>query len=91
MRFDWDPEKAAANLIKHGVSFTEASTVLGDTLGWTYPDSRHSGFEQRWITIGVSDQRRVLVVAHVEDGGEGIRIISARETTRKERRFYEEG
>jgi uncharacterized protein len=70
------------------VSFNEAATVFSDTLAWTYPDPQHSEFEQRWIIIGMSEQHRVLVVAH---GGDDrtIRIISAREATRKERRFYE--
>lgn len=63
MRFDWDERKATANLAKHGVSFNEAGTVLGDTLSWTYPDPKHSRSEQRWITIGVSETGRVLVVS----------------------------
>lgn len=90
MRFDWDPDKAARNLAKHGVSFNEATTVFGDTLGWTYPDIGHSEIEPRWITIGMSEQRRVLVVIHIEEDPM-VRIISAREATRNERRFYEEG
>lgn len=90
MRFDWDPDKAVRNFAKHGVSFNEASTVLGDALGWTYPDTGHSELEPRWITIGMSEQQRVLVVIHIEEGST-IRIISAREATRSERRFYEEG
>jgi uncharacterized protein len=90
VRFDWDEAKAARNLAKHGVSFQEAGTILRDTLGWTYPDELHSVFEQRWITVGMSDERRMLVVAHTARGPT-IRIISAREATRKERRFYEEG
>lgn len=88
--FEWDEAKAAHNLDKHGVSFHEAETVFGDTLGSTYPDSFHSGVEQRWITIGMSEDHRILVVAHTEVG-ESVRIISAREATRKERKFYEEG
>ena len=88
MYFDWDPEKAAGNFVKHGVTFNEAATVFGDTLGWTYPDSLHSDFEQRWITIGMSDRHRVLLVVHFGQD-EDIRIISAREATRKERGFYE--
>lgn len=90
MYFDWDPDKAAGNYVKHGVTFNEAATVFGDTLGWTYPDSLHSDFEQRWITIGMSDQHRVLVVVHAGEDDD-TRIISAREATRKERGFYEEG
>jgi len=91
VRFDWDERKAATNLGKHGVSFNEAATVLGDTLGWTYPDPKHSRSEQRWITVGLSDAGRILVVSHTEQNAEVIRIISARRATRKERRFYEEG
>lgn len=91
MRFDWDERKAAANIAKHGVSFNEAATVLGDTLGWTYQDPKHSGSEQRWITVGLSERRRVLVISHTDQSDEVIRIISARRATRKERRFYEEG
>ena len=92
MRFEWDPEKARSNLVKHGTSFNEAVTVFGDTLGWTYPDAQHSRFEERWLTIGMSERHRILIVAHtMMEGGEGIRIVSAREATRKERRFYEEG
>lgn len=88
MEFDWGFEKAASNLLKHGVSFTEAATVFGDPLSSAYPDDSKS--EERWITIGMSEERRILVVCHVEED-ERIRIISAREATRQERRFYEEG
>lgn len=90
MYFDWDPEKAAENFVKHGVTFNEAATVFGDTLSWTYPDALHSDFERRWITIGLSDQHRVLLVVHVGED-EDTRIISAREATRQERRHYEKG
>jgi uncharacterized protein len=89
MRFEWDEDKAAANLSKHGVSFNEGATVLGDPLGWTYPDLEHSTSEKRWITVGMSERQRILVVAHTEEA-EMMRIISARQATRKERKFYEE-
>ena len=90
MRLDWDEVKAGRNFAKHGVSFQEAATVFGDILGWTYPDSLHSELERRWITVGISERQRILVVAHSEEAGL-FRIISAREATRKERKFYEEG
>lgn len=90
MRFEWDESKAAANRAKHGISFNEAATALGDSLGWTYPDDEHSELEQRWISIGESDVGRILVVAHADDGEGTFRIISARRATRKEREFYEE-
>lgn len=91
MRFNWDEQKAAANHSKHGISFNEAATVLGDSLGWTYPDPDHSESEQRWITIGHSDAGRIIVVFHTGEGEDETRIISARRATRKERKFYEEG
>lgn len=90
MRFDWDPKKAASNLADHGVSFQEAATVLGDPLGWSYPDVEHSESEPRWITIGLSEKRRILVVSHASRS-QRTRLISARLATRRERRFYEEG
>lgn len=91
MRFVWDEAKAVANRAKHGISFNEAATVLGDSLGWAYPDDEHSELEERWITIGESETGRILVVGHTDDGAGTIRIISARRATRKERKFYEEG
>ena len=89
MRFEWGPEKAEANLKKHGVSFQEAASVLGDALSITYPDPDHSIGEHRFITVGTSQSGIVLLVAHTDRRG-NIRIISARKTTRKERRHYEE-
>ncbi|MES1211142.1 MAG: BrnT family toxin, partial [Acidobacteriota bacterium] len=79
MRFEWDPEKARRNLAKHGLSFNEAATVFGDSFGWTYPDREHSEFEERWITVGMSEQHLLLVVAHtIEENGQRVRILSAR-------------
>jgi uncharacterized DUF497 family protein len=89
MDFEWDAEKAAANLKKHGVSFGEATTVFGDDLSLTFADPDHSDDEQRFITMGQSDFGRVLVIAHT-DRVDKIRIISAREATRAERKTYEE-
>ena len=91
MRFDWDPQKARRNLAKHGVSFSEASTVFADGLAWTYPDHHHSDVEERWLTVGSSERGRILVVSHtVAEEELFLRIISAREATRKEQKFYEE-
>jgi uncharacterized DUF497 family protein len=89
MKFEWDPQKAAGNQRKHGVSFQEAASVFGDPLSITYHDPDHSITEYRFITVGMSQFGRVLMVAHT-DRGENIRIISARKTTRQERRYYEE-
>ena len=88
MQFEWDPRKARINLRKHGVSFTEAATIFGDELAITVSDPDHSDNEDRYITIGWSDQRRLLIVSHT-DRGDRIRIISARELTKAEQKEYE--
>ena len=90
MEFEWHPNKAASNLAKHNVSFHEASTVFGDALSLTFPDPDHSDDESRYITIGESMQRRLLIISHA-DRAQRIRIISAREVTRQERKIYENG
>ncbi len=89
MRFEWDDEKAARNLAKHGISFPEAATVFGDSLSDTFDDPDHSVEERRFLIIGTSQQGRMLIVSHTDDG-EVIRIIGAREPTRGERESYEE-
>jgi uncharacterized DUF497 family protein len=88
MEFEWDPRKARINLRKHGVSFTEAATIFGDELAITVSDPDHSDNEDRYITIGWSARRRLLIVSHT-DRGDRIRIISARELTKAERKEYE--
>ena len=90
MRFEWDRRKARRNLIRHGVSFEEASTVFRDPLSATAEDPHHSLDEERFITFGVSARGRLLVVATTERG-DTIRIISARPATASERAIYEEG
>jgi len=89
VNFEWDPGKARQNRRKHRVSFQEAASVFGDPLAVTYLDPDHSTAEQRFITVGMSSARRVLIVAHV-DRDENVRIISARKTTQHERKHYEE-
>lgn len=88
MKFIWDSVKAAANWQKHNVGFDEASTVFGDPLAGTFPDEDHSIGEQRFITVGMSCNHQLLVVAHTEKSGE-IRIISARLATNHEKKAYE--
>ena len=88
MEFEWDPRKAAANLRKHKVSFLEAATVFGDFFSTTAADPAHSAGEHRYITVGLSNMGRLLMVAHAERG-DRIRIISARSLTRREKRAYE--
>ena len=89
LEFEWDQRKAAKNLRKHKVSFNEAATVFGDPLSTTVPDPDHSLAEDRYITVGVSNRRRLVMVAYTERL-ERIRIISARALTRAEREAYEE-
>ena len=90
MRFEWHPEKAAANLAKRGVSFEEASSVFGDPVATTVPGPDHSAREERLLTTGMSNQQRVVIVWHTERD-DTIRIIGAREATPRERRTYESG
>ena len=87
--FEWDPEKDDANLPKHGVSFDEASTVFADPLSLLMPDPDHSGDEERFIVLGMSVHRKLLVVAFAERPP-NTRLISARRATRAERKRYEE-
>ena len=89
MVFEWDPKKAAINLRRHKVSFQEAATVFSDPLSITVPDPDHSTEENRYLIIGQSHRRRLLIVSHAEQD-DRIRIISARELTRTEREAYEE-
>jgi uncharacterized DUF497 family protein len=87
LTFEWNEEKARANLKKHQVSFEEAKTVFNDPLAITIPDPQHSVDESRYI--GRSSRGRTLVVVYAERKG-SIRIISSREATRLERQRYEE-
>ncbi|MBI3933580.1 MAG: BrnT family toxin [Acidobacteria bacterium] len=89
MQFQWNAKKASRNLAKHGVSFEEAVTAFDDPLFEIFADPGHSFQEKRFIIIGESNLHRLLVVAYTERS-EGIRIISAREATPREREVYEE-
>jgi uncharacterized DUF497 family protein len=89
LTFEWHGPKAAANRVKHKVTFQEAMTVFGDPLGRIADDPRHSENEERFVLLGQSDRRRLLVVMFTERG-EAIHLISARKATRRERREYEE-
>ena len=88
MEFEWDADKAASNLDKHGVSFAEAMTVFGDPLEITIADPDHSESEFRFLSIGLSALGRLLVVAYTEREGR-TRIINARKATLRERKQYE--
>jgi len=90
MRFEWNPEKAASNVRKHGISFDEAVTVFKDPLAFIFDDTTHSEYEHREIIIGTSTVRRMILVCFVERLESVVRIISARPATRQEIKDYEE-
>ena len=90
MDFEWDDAKAESNAEKHGVSFAEAMTIFADTLSVTGYDPRHSDEEDRFLTMGMSVDGRLLLVSHT-DRADAVRIISAREASRHERKDYEDG
>jgi uncharacterized DUF497 family protein len=89
MIYEWDENKAAANLSKHGVSFEEAKTVLDDPLYVDFYDPDHSYGEHRFLLLGESAQKRLLFVSYMERNN-SIRLISAREATASERKVYEQ-
>lgn len=92
--FEWDPEKASSNRSKHGVSFDEAATIFRDARMLSIYDREHSQTEDRWVSLGLSELGRPLVVCHtfreVNDEATVIRIFSARRATKTEVRQYEE-
>ena len=90
MEFEWDENKAKANLSKHRVSFNEAKTVFDDLLYIDFDDPDYADDEDRYIIIGGSQQRRLLIVSYTERENK-IRLISARKVTKREREDYEEG
>ena len=88
LNFEWDPAKAATNLVKHAVSFAEATEVFADGLSSTAMDPDHSEGEERHLIFGRTLADKYLVVSFTERSGT-IRLISARAMTRQERRAYE--
>ena len=90
MNFEWDREKARLNEARHDVTFEEAQTIFDDPLMALLPDMFHSIGEERFLAVGESIRQQLLVVSFTERG-DNIRIISAREATRRERKDYEEG
>ncbi|MDO8439854.1 MAG: BrnT family toxin [Polaromonas sp.] len=89
----WDPVKAQSNIAKHGVTFVQVATVLLDALALTVFDAAHSQTEERWFTLGMSSDGKLLAVSHTyQHTGPvdvRVRIISAREATKRERQQYE--
>jgi uncharacterized DUF497 family protein len=92
IHFEWDSNKAASNLRKHGVSFIEASEVFNDPLAIKLRDDEHSEQEDRWVTIGQVRSMRIVVTVHTwqeDDDNIYVRIISARKATVHEIKNYE--
>jgi uncharacterized DUF497 family protein len=87
MKYQWEKNKAASNLQKHGIEFADAVSVFSDDLAITIPDNRFD--EDRFVTIGMDAFSRILVVVFTWRG-EDIRLISARLAERRERKQYEE-
>lgn len=91
--FEWDPNKAVANRRKHGIGFEQAATVFSDTLAVSIYDEDHSGDEERWVTLGQTENGTLLVIAHtyqaISNTEAAVRIISARAATKHEQRNYE--
>jgi uncharacterized DUF497 family protein len=87
--YEWDEEKAARNLEKHGISFADAATVFDDPLYVDFYDPDHSSDEQRYLVMGMSREGHLVIVSYTERN-DVIRLISAREATSAERKAYEE-
>lgn len=87
MEYEWDPERAAANSRKHGITFADAVAALEDDRALTVPDTFPD--EERYATIGVDALGRLVVVVYALRG-DAIRVISARKATARERQQYEE-
>lgn len=90
IRVVWNEKKNRQNLGKHKIDFSEAKTIFDDPLQISINEPDHSFDERRFITFGMSDRNRLLIVAHTLSDDK-IRIISARKPTRRERQYYEEG
>ena len=92
--FEWDPMKARDNRDKHDVTFDEAATVFGDSKALSIFDPDHSETEDRWITLGISEKGRLLIVIHTfqeeSEDAVTIRIISSRKATKQEIKTYGE-
>ena len=88
LNFEWDEEKAIINFKKHKISFEEAVSIFSDQNSITIYDQEHSETEERFIDIGISAGKRILVVVYIEIQNK-IRIISCRKATKKETASYE--
>ena len=93
--FEWDRNKAHTNLSKHKISFEGATSVFKDEQAISLADEEHSDSEERWLTIGMDEVTRTLVVIHtfisIDENNCNIRLISARKATKKEQEIYRKG
>lgn len=92
MKFEWDKNKEAINIQKHGITFEQASYIFSDPFALSKWDGKHSEDEDRWILLGKSLNDTILVVVHTyreRDGIEFVRIISARKATKNEKQTYD--
>ena len=89
MRFEWDANKALLNVVKHKISFREATEVFNDPDAVEVYDTLHSTNETRFSLIGFST-RRLLFVVYTVRSTSTIRLISARKANQAERKTYEQ-
>ncbi len=90
--FEWDNKKVTENIIKHGISFEEAQSVFFDEKAIQFWDETHSGQEERFLMLGLSNKMRIILVVHCfRENDSTIRIISARKATKNEMRHYPGG
>ncbi len=91
--FEWNPEKATSNLLKHNVSFEESVTIFKDPEIISIYDVEHSKYEERWVSIGFSESSKLLVVCHtfkeIDKKRTSIRIFSTRKATKTEIKQYQ--
>lgn len=88
MDVEWDPGKARSNIRKHGISFSDAQTVLYDRLALSMEDRSAEG-ENRYLTVGSDALNRIIVVCYTYRNMK-VRLISARRATKLECKAYEE-
>ena len=91
--FEWNPKKALSNISKHGILFSEAATIFRDPNMISIYDNEHSDYEDRWISIGLSEMGKLLIVFHtfrdIDKLSTAIRVFSSRKATKTERKQYE--
>lgn len=89
--FEWDENKNTINKKKHGISFEEAREVFDDIKAILFDDPDHSVGEERFMIIGIIRSQKICIVSHCYRDNDVIRIISAREATKKEKNVYFKG